>query len=152
MNNIVIETIKEVLDRMGVAYIDVVEGSLEDIDTIPLFLVVTDNPEELIGRDGDVFRALNYIVSHIVTEKDPDVERFQIDVDGYYKKQIESIKQKARFAAERARSFKSRIEMDPMNSFERMIVHSVFAESADIETHSEGDGKDRRIVLVYTGE
>jgi predicted RNA-binding protein Jag len=54
--------------------------------------------------------------------------------------------------AERARYFKSSIEMDPMSSYERMIVHAEFTETPDIATESAGFGKDRHVVLKYTEE
>ena len=152
MNNTIIQTIKDILEKLNVSYEEITEETVDCGEPIPVFSIHTNEAQTLIGRDGDVFRALNYLVSKIVSKGKEDFPRFQIDVDGFYKKQIETIKQKATFAADRARSFKSRIEMDPMNAFERMVVHSVFPEGGDITTHSEGDGKNRRVVLTFKGE
>ena len=81
--------------------------------------------------------------------KDEDTSFF-IDVNDYQKKHIEDIRMKAQVLAERARYFKSSVEMDPMSSYERMIIHSEFAEVPDIKTESAGVGKDRRIIIKYT--
>ena len=134
---------------MDISYEEIVEESIECSEPVLVFSVHSKEAQTLIGRDGDVFRALNHVVSRMVAQKYEDVPRFQIDVDDFYKKQIESIKQKAIFAGERVRSFKASVDMEPMNAFERMIVHSVFTDQDDIKTHSEGDGRDRRVVLSY---
>ena len=97
-------------------------------------------------------QALNHIITRMALTKDPEVKKFTVDVNGYYKQSLETIKQKARFAADRARSFKTKIDLEPMNSFERLIVHSLFPEDGDIKTHSEGMGRDRHIVLAYLGD
>jgi spoIIIJ-associated protein len=73
-----------------------------------------------------------------------------VDVNEYQKKHIEEIRSKARILAERARYFKSSVDMEPMSAYERMIIHSEFASSPDISTESIGKGKDRHVVLRYT--
>jgi spoIIIJ-associated protein len=75
---------------------------------------------------------------------------FVVDVNDYQKKRIEDIRAKARVYAERARYFKSSVEMDPMSSYERMIIHSEFSDTPDIETSSAGVGRDRHIVIRFT--
>ena len=77
---------------------------------------------------------------------------FTIDVNNYQEKKNEDIKNKATMMAERARFFKNNVEMIPMNPYERMIVHSLFTASEDIETESTGKGRERRVVIKYTGE
>src|SRR3990167_2911908 len=75
--------------------------------------------------------------------------QFFIDINDYQKKRIDDIRTKAHMLAERARYFKSSVEMDPMSSYERMIVHAEFTDSPDITTESSGYGKDRHLVLKY---
>ena len=53
--------------------------------------------------------------------------------------------------AERARYFKSSIEVEPMAPHERRIVHEFLSEMADITTESQGEGKNRHVVIKYTG-
>jgi spoIIIJ-associated protein len=54
--------------------------------------------------------------------------------------------------AERARYFKSNIEVDPMPAFERRIVHMFLEDAKDIKTESEGQGSNRRVVIKYINE
>ena len=134
---------------MGLEVTDVTEEILEAPQDTPLFTIQTQDAQRLLGRDGGGFQALNHIITRAVSQKDPEAQRFVVDVNGYYKESLERIKQKALFAAERARSSKEPIELEPMNAFERLIVHSLFPDGGDIKTHSEGVGFERKIFIVY---
>ena len=69
----------------------------------------------------------------------------------FSKKRIENIHAIAHMMAERARYFKSNIEVDPMPAFERRIVHEFLSDAADLKTESEGEGLSRRVVIKYIG-
>lgn len=108
----------------------------------------------MIGRDGETLKSLNYLIQKMV-EKDKEGEErisFFIDVNGYQKKRFENLKNIAHMMAERARYFKSNIEIDPMPAYERRIIHLFLEKNKDIKTESEGFGKDRRVVIKYIGE
>ena len=62
---------------------------------------------------------------------------------------MERVRANARMLAQRARLFKRDVEMSPMNPYERLVVHELFAEDPEIQTLSEGEGKFRHIVLKY---
>ncbi len=117
------------------------------------FEVRTPDSAILIGERGARLLALNHLVKRIVERdlKDENLQFF-IDINDYQKKRIDDIRTKAHMLAERARYFKSSVEMDPMSSYERMIVHAQFTEVPDITTESSGYGKDRRVILKYTEE
>ena len=144
--------IHELLPRMSFAVSSITVHRDEDLDT-DIFSVETDDPELLIGRNGDILRAVNHIVRRMA-EADPecnidDARSFYIDVDGYYKRSVDQVKTKARIVAERARSFKSDIALDPMSAYDRMVVHSYITKYDDLETQSHGYGKDRHVVITY---
>jgi predicted RNA-binding protein Jag len=74
-----------------------------------------------------------------------------IDINGFQKKRIENIHAIAHMMAERARYFKSNIEVDPMPAFERRIVHEFLSDATDLKTESQGEGYSRRVVIKYVG-
>jgi spoIIIJ-associated protein len=74
---------------------------------------------------------------------------FLIDVNGHHETQMERVRQEARVLAQRARLFKHDVEMPPLSSYERLVVHEMFAEDPEIDTESAGEGKFRHIVLKY---
>ena len=131
----------------------VLEGVSVDTDSQTKslrFEVRTPDSAILIGERGARLLALNHLVKRIVERELKDEKlQFFIDINDYQKKRIDDIRTKAHMLAERARYFKSSVEMDPMSSYERMIVHAQFTEVPDITTESSGYGKDRRVILKY---
>jgi len=119
-------------------------------------MIETPDSSFMIGRDGETLRSLNHIVQKIVEknlpasglieEKGPSIF---IDVNGYQKKRFENLKTIAHMMAERARYFKSNIEIDPMPAFERRIIHMFLEGAKDVKTESEGYGPNRRVVIKY---
>ncbi|OGZ05037.1 MAG: hypothetical protein A2942_03460 [Candidatus Lloydbacteria bacterium RIFCSPLOWO2_01_FULL_50_20] len=148
----IIAILRTLLGHLTVVITDV---SVEHDERIKSFRFVISTPDSaiLIGERGDRLLALNHLVKRIV-ERDLGEENvsFLVDVNNYQKKRIDDIRTKARMLAERARYFKSSVEMDPMSSYERMIVHAEFTEVPDITTESAGYGKDRHVVLKFTEE
>ena len=121
--------------------------------------VEVSEPHFFIGREGEGLHALNHLVHRIVEAKTirPDGEFSQhglgvlVDVNGFQKKRVESIRAIAHMMSERARYFKSNIEIDPMSAFERRIIHEFLSEASDLKTESMGLGRDRRVVIKYIG-
>jgi spoIIIJ-associated protein len=130
--------------------------SVADIETcgITKYSIKTNDPYALIGKDGQTLQAFNHLIKKIyeqqrLKEENKQEINFLIDVNDYQQKKIEELKMKAQIMAERARFFRSNIELSPMNPYERMIIHSFFTDSSDIETESTGIGKDRRVVIRF---
>jgi len=107
----------------------------------------------LIGKDGENLSALNHVVKRIVlkNETEGEVERFYIDVGDYHTKKIQKIKNLSVTMANRAKTFKRNVELEPMSAYERMVVHATLADDGLIKTESEGDGKFRRVVIKFVG-
>lgn len=148
----IIGIIRVLLGHLAVVVTDVVVETDERIKSVR-FVVSTPDSALLIGERGDRLMALNHLVKRIVERELSDEHTpFLIDVNNYQKRHIDDIRTKAHMLAERARYFKSAIEMDPMSSYERMIVHAEFTEIPDIATESAGFGKDRHVVLRHTEE
>lgn len=130
---------------------------VEESPKTTFFSVETDFPHFFTGRGGEGLFALNHLVRKIIevkTEKEKSEENYleiMVDVNGFQKKRIENIHAIAHMMAERARYFKSSIEVDPMSAFERRIVHEFLSEATDLKTESTGEGPARRVVIKYVG-
>jgi predicted RNA-binding protein Jag len=143
------KTIEEFLQNMGVSFEGIELISQSNLGK-PTFVIKSKESGLLIGTEGVHYSALNHLLRKIVSKKIEGSEKnFFIDVNDYQARTIEIIKNKAQILAERARSFKASVEMEPMSSYERMIVHSYFENSADIKTESAGEGSGRKVVLKY---
>jgi spoIIIJ-associated protein len=143
-------TLSTLLGHLGITVTSITE-EVDEKTGSHNFMIATPENSLLIGEGGARLLALNHLMKRIVEKKfGGDATSFMVDINGYQKKHIDDIRVKANILAERARYFKSAVEMDPMSSYERMIVHSEFASVPDIATESSGTGRDRRIILKYT--
>jgi spoIIIJ-associated protein len=136
--------ITDILAKMGF-----VDFSVEKKERNGRVVWNVNTADTLLSR-RDTMRALGYVVQKIL-EKHGIKERITIDVNNSQEAQVKDIENKAKILAERVRTFHSRAEMVPMNSYERMIVHSLFSDDSEITTISEGEGKERHVVLQYSG-
>jgi spoIIIJ-associated protein len=148
MNTVQAQTIiTELLTHLGVSVtsVDVNSSGFE-----PRFVVRTPDSGILIGKNGEHLRAFNAIVRRIfekrfaLTRETPCL----VDVNGYYSRRLKELRQQATLLADRARLFKTDVAMNPMNPYERMI-HSFFTNDPDLSTQSEGEGRERHIVIRY---
>ncbi len=145
--------IKELLEKTLVTVKDV--EVVEEGPNNTWFKVEINEPHLYLGRGGEALSALNHIVRRVAESKNREEkeveESFFVDINGFQKSRIEGIKALAHMMAERARYFKSSVEIDPMSAFDRRIVHEFLAEAKDLKTESEGVGPGRRVVIRYIG-
>ncbi|MBY0294102.1 hypothetical protein K2Q08_02100 [Patescibacteria group bacterium] len=111
--------------------------------------VTSSEADRLLGNNAEGLRSLQVLARRIVEKQHgEDAAQFLIDLNNYHEKQMEQVRANARTLAQRVRLFKHEVEMEPMSSYERLVVHELFAEDAEIETRSVGEGKFRHIVLA----
>lgn len=165
MKTAVEDILKELLTAAGMPYSDIVRS---DVAGQEIYSIQTDDARTLIGVHGDTVHALDTLVKKIyekrlpahasnpTQESDaaaPTAERspmFLVDVNEYRTKQIKDLQAKALMMAERARSFQYDVELSPMSSYERLIVHTTLADSPNVKTESQGEGRSRRVVIKYS--
>lgn len=145
------KTIEDIFNHTACT-ISKLEISLED----GMLWCMIDTPDSrfMIGREGETLRSLNHLVRKIIEKGSESEEssKIFIDVNGYQKKRFDSLKTIAHMMAERAKYFKSNIEVDPMPANERRIIHMFLEKIPDIKTESEGYGPNRRVIIKYTGD
>jgi spoIIIJ-associated protein len=105
----------------------------------------TPDSRLLTGKNGETLSAINHLVRKLVEKN------IVVDINNFQKKRIDNVKAIAHMMAERARFFKSSIEVDPMSPFERRIVHEFLSTMTDLKTESVGEGLKRRVVIKYIG-
>lgn len=138
--------VTEVLESLG-AEVTSIEVS---IGPRVVIAVSTPHSAHLVGPGGEHLRALNHLVRRLAEQKFKDTEAvFTVDINGHLEKQLEAVRGNARMLAQRARLFKHDVELAPMSSYERLIIHELFADDPEIKTESAGEGKFRHVVLKY---
>ena len=158
--------IRELIEKTTVKIIGITVT--EDGGDNTWFSVEVNEPHYFIGREGEALYALNHLVRRIIETKtltqnsiniktdelltkNPENFGILIDVNGFQKKRIENVRAVAHMMSERARYFKSNIEVDPMSAFERKIIHEFLSNATDLKTESVGFGPSRRVVIKYIG-
>lgn len=146
------EKIKKVIEDIFIhtgCLISSLESNLDN--GILWFEIETPDSRFMIGKDGETLKSLSHLIQRII-EKDSDLQKTQaifIDINGYQKKKFEGLKNLAHMMAERARYFKSNIEIEPMPSYERRIIHLYLENAKNIVTESEGFGPNRKVIVKY---
>jgi spoIIIJ-associated protein len=111
--------------------------------------VKMEDSGRLIGRQGQTLADLQYITNRIVFQQDATSPKVMVDVGGYRLQAREVLVKKAREAADTVRRWGEPVELEPLGSFDRRIIHHAFKDDPDVETHSvEVDGTDKKVLLL----
>ena len=133
-------------DLLSFFGINVAVSSTMDDEVIQLAVPSTSLNSLLIGRNSDNLRALQYIVSMALTNKGAEVTRVNVDVANYKKQRAERIEEKAEGWIRKVRETGESMEVN-LNAADRRVVHKLAQDYSDIETHSEGEGRERKLII-----
>jgi len=137
------ESIKKITKAMGIeANVEVKERN--DILNIILY---SDNNNILIGKNGRTIEALSIIMRQMVQNEVGCPFKFNIDVAEYKMKQQKRIESLAKRIAREVANTKIDAKLDPMNSYERRIIHNILNDSDVVYTESEGEEPNRYVVI-----
>ncbi len=131
-------------------------------ETIPEGLVAArieiqgDDSGILIGHHGETLDAIQYLVNLCASRKSESAKRefvkIVVDIEGYREKREDTLRSLARRMAAKAIKNKRNVVLEPMNPYERRIIHSEIQGIENVDTHSVGSDENRKIVITYEGE
>lgn len=101
----------------------------------------------LIGRRGDVLDSIQYLATLAANLDKKDFYRVTVDVQGYREKRSETLRGVARRMSEKVLKYKKSFALEPMNAYERRIIHSECQNIEGVTTRSIGEGADRKIII-----
>ena len=111
--------------------------------------VKTDEAGRLIGRQGQTLADLQYITNRILFQLDASAPKVMVDVGGYRSQAREALVKKAKDAADKVRRWGDAVELEPLNAFDRRVVHQALKDDPDVETQSvEVDNSDKKAILL----
>lgn len=105
----------------------------------------------LIGRKGKNLDALQLLVNVYAGRLDGADMKIVLDTENYRIRREESLVRLAYTTADRVRTSRSSVLLEPMNPFERRLIHTTLNEIGDVETKSEGDGLYKQVRVFYKG-
>jgi spoIIIJ-associated protein len=138
------EVVGRVIEALGLdATVEVSESAEEIRATV-------DGPDEmgrLIGRHGQTIDALQHLAWRAAFHDRDERKAVVVDAAGYRGRREEALHRQADRAASEALRYGRPVELEPMSASERKTVHNYLADRTDVETHSEGDEPERRLVV-----
>lgn len=137
------EILEELLKRMG---IDAGVSAKEIEDYIALEITTPDSAL-VIGRKGKTLEALQYLVNLIINKGQEERIKVILDTEGYRERRKARLMELAKRLAQRAKEENTEVFLEPMNPYERRIIHTTLAEDPDVETESVGEGMERQVVI-----
>ena len=133
-------------DLLSFFGINVAVYSTIDDEVIQLSVPSTSLNSLLIGKNADNLRALQHIVSMALSARNAEVVRVNVDIADYKRQRADRIADKAEGWIKKVRETGEPMTID-LNAADRRIVHKVAEDYSDITTHSEGEGRERRITI-----
>ena len=141
------EILEELLKKME---IDAGVSAKEIEDYISLEITTPDSAL-VIGRQGKTLGALQYLVNLIINKEKEERIKVILDTEGYRERRKARLMELAKKVAQRAKEENTEVFLEPMNPYERRIIHITLAEDPDVETESVGEGIERQVVIVHKG-
>jgi predicted RNA-binding protein Jag len=146
-STLLVQEAKNILEMMGIHTKEVKVIVDNDLHISILSLRLGGNEAELFKENNsELQRNFSHIIKALL-EKKHQYKDLIVDVNGEDKKLIDLTKQKAEIAVERVRFFDKPYEFGYLNAYERMLVHSYLKNTRNIITESQGERRDRRLVI-----
>lgn len=106
----------------------------------------------VIGRRGDTLDSIQYLTSLVINKDKERHIRVSIDTEGYRRKREESLERLARKMAAKVLKYHKNMTLEPMNPYERRIIHAALQDYKGVTTYSTGSEPNRRIVVALAGQ
>ena len=115
---------------------------------ISVFFSSDDDIGLIIGKRGQTLDAIQYIVSLVVNKNTESYIRIKMDTENYRERRKENLEVLAKNVASKVKKFKKSISLEPMNPYERRIIHSILQSDNFVSTRSDGDEPFRYITVI----
>ncbi len=139
-----IEFLIPVLKKMGVEA--EIVGEMEEADVLKLD-IQGKGLGVIIGKRGNTLDSLQYLTALIANKKTQEHIKIKLDAENYREKRKQTLEKLAINLAKKVRKTNRRVALEPMNPYERRIIHSVLQSFDGVETHSEGEEPFRKVVI-----
>lgn len=142
-----VEYLKEIVALMGVE--DVTFSAVQKGEAT-IIRLDGDKMGALIGRRGETMESLSYLASLVANRMEGDYIKLGLDVAGYRGKRENDLTALAQKIGQKVRRSGHCFSMEPMNPYERRIIHSAISQMEGLRSESKGEGKDRHVVIYST--
>lgn len=136
--------LQDIFEKMNV----VVDIEAEEDEESMTLRITGQDSGIIIGRRGETLDALQYLTSLVANKGREDYKRVTVDIENYRQKREETLVKLANRLAERVIKYRKNVTLEPMNPYERRIIHSSLQNNKIVETYSVGDEPNRKVVIT----
>jgi|LGOV01.1.fsa_nt_gb spoIIIJ-associated protein len=145
----IVDEVKDVLDRLLKNMGIIANLEIEEKEKSIYVDISGDDMALVIGRRGETLDSLQYLLSLAINKNKDEYVRILLDAEEYRMKRKKTLQNLARRLAKKAKTKKSDIVLEPMNPYERRIIHSTLQNIFGINTISRGKDPYRKVVICY---
>jgi len=139
--------VKGLLEHMGN---DAVPHAWKDEEEIYRVDLVGESLGSLIGRRGDTLDAIQHLTNYVINRGGSKRMRINVDAENYRAKREDALRHLARKVAGKVQKYRRNVTLEPMNAYERHIIHAALQDEPEITTFSTGTEPNRRVVVAYS--
>lgn len=139
--------LKDVLEKMDVVAEPKVE--IDDEEKVIMVDIQGDDTGDLIGKRGQTLDALQYLVSILANKEKEDYYRVKLDTKNYRERRQKTLENLAKNIASKVKKTRKKVVLEPMNPYERRIIHAYLQADKYVTTKSEGEEPNRKVVVYY---
>lgn len=138
--------LESILNSMGIEQFNIEVRTIGQESEIHYVIDSSENPL-LIGTKGHTLEALQTLIKNLIGSYTKDYIVVTLDIGSYHANRIHQLEILATKTAKSVAKTKIAVKLDPMNSFERRVIHEKLSDWRDVYTESEGEGEERAIVI-----
>ena len=133
------------LKRMDVEADMEVSGGEDSIEVV----LTGKDPGSLIGRRGETLDAIQHLTNYVINHGNAGRVRVNLDAENYRQRRNETLETLASRTASKVLKYRRNMTLDPMNAYERHVIHTALQDHENISTYSIGSEPNRRVVVAY---
>jgi len=134
-------------EKIGLAFNVKVSRINDKLDRV-IFLIQCNDGDILIGKDGEILEGLQHILRLAIAKKFKNNLKILVDINGYRDKRKNTLTIIAKRLADKAKRTGRKHKTDPLNPYERRIIHTLFKHNRNITTKSEGEGHTKKVIIT----
>jgi spoIIIJ-associated protein len=142
-----IKFLNDIGEQIGLSFSVKVSQINEKLDRV-IFLIQCNDGDILIGKDGEILEALQHILRLAIAKKFKQNLKILVDINGYREKRKNTLTIMAKRLADKAKRTGRKHKTDPLNPYERRIIHTLFKHNRNITTKSEGEGHTKKVIIT----
>ena len=137
--------IKDLSTNMGIT----INAEIREKENAYEIMLISDNNPILIGKNGKTIHAIQLLIHQALSNQVGFNIRISVDVSNYKDKKMKQIEREVKKIMREVEETKIEAKLDPMNSYQRRLVHTIVSENENLETESFGENPNRYVVIRY---